>query len=461
MRHFSARTRLLAAVTVTLLILAAVPGTGARAEEIYPTCTQDGYLLFHQPDGTVQLHRNRPAAGHSFGPWELDPALGTGLHTCQVCGTWERVDLKAEGIPALFLTGDLSGIGPDAPARVRAELYGLDRTDDAFSCGAFLSLLASSGENAKKSYVLSLFRDSDGKRPFEYAFSGWPVAYRYVLSARAEDPSAVRGMIGAALWREMAASRAETPERLQMLPLRGVPDGFPVTVWLNDVFLGLYTLELPKDERLYGMYRGERAAAVSAGAADPDSGTVFCASEDRQWIAGALQQLDDAAAQSGDAAFDAAVSGCLDVEGAVDYLLLRWTLGLNGADGGLLLTYGNQWTPVPDGMENGLQGAYAAGLPEAAGEGLSADTGSALWDRLTARQAGRLKERYLALRETVLSEVHIVALIEEMTGSIPAAAYAMDEMMNPVRLSAQEDKAQMLLWVHERLALMDAVLGGM
>ena len=61
----------------------------------------------------------------------------------------------------------------------------------------------------------------------------------------------------------------------------------------------------------------------------------------------------------------------------------------------------------------------------------------------------------------MLSEVHIAALIEEMTGSIPAAAYAMDEMMNPVRLSAQEDKAQMLLWVHERLALMDAVLGGM
>ena len=72
----------------------------------------------------------------------------------------------------------------------------------------------------------------------------------------------------------------------------------------------------------------------------------------------------------------------------------------------------------------------------------------------------RVTERYQALRQTLLTEEHILSVLDGQMGRIPAAAYALNAQLNPGDFSDQEERARIAAYLRSRLPLLDAAFGG-
>ena len=154
------------------------------------------------------------------------------------------------------------------------------------------------------------------------------------------------------------------------------------------------------------------------------------------------------------------------MHGAVDSYLLSAALGLTGDEVPVLLYYGAQRIPVLCGTENAF-GATADGfldpserLPRRTQNGWTSGTGSLLWDRLLQVFEERVTERYRELRQTVLSEDHILSVIDGRMEGISPAAYALNDLLTPGRPSAADERARIAAYLRERLPLLDAAFGG-
>ena len=460
--------------TALALMILCCPAFPARGEElIAPPCTQAGYALMRHPDGTVTARRYMPASGHAFGPWTFEEGGEEGFRVCAYCGTEERINVRKEGLPRLFLEEN-GGL-------FRASLEG---SLNDFSCEARI-LCAEKTESGLpgRTFDLQLLEDAAGEVPLEVTFPGWQTADRYTLTAGRTDPSAVRGLTAAALWREAVSSRENVPERLNMLPLLGGWDGFPVTVWLNGSYSGLYVLSPRVSGSLFGMYRDENAAvAVSAGSGADVlfRGSAFPAAQDGGWTlawegagkgqpAGSrLNQLIRYVMESDGPTFRNTLSRYLDVDAAVDAMLFSYALGLTGNGIQVMLTYGDRWIPSFCGTDD-VFGAEADGLsfrpasadlPTRTAGGWDSGTDNLLFERLLGAFEGRVTARYRLLRQTVLAQDHILSVIDGQMGRIPSAVYALNEGPASGALTAEEERARIMDYLRERLPLLDAAFGG-
>ena len=84
--------------------------------------------------------------------------------------------------------------------------------------------------------------------------NGWQREHKYVLKANYRDISQARNLIAASLWVDMVACRPNLFETLKRTSNYGAVDGFPVTVYHNRDYIGLYTMNLHIDDDLYQMY---------------------------------------------------------------------------------------------------------------------------------------------------------------------------------------------------------------
>ena len=463
---------------LAFMILQCLSPAAKGQEIIMPTCTQDGYAVMRGPDGTAGAVRYMPATGHSFGAWELDADTGECRHTCLVCGTEEVVSLREEGPARLTLS---TGETEDGGTGLTISLSGSGSDFEA------KGLLSAEGDGygylLPDRMTLRLYADDGMEQPLFHTFPGWSADFKYSLTAHPADPTAVRGLAVSALWRQMAASRSALPERLSMLPLRGGTDGFPVTVWLNGVFAGLYTLGPREDADLYGFFQDETAAAalcVGLGADtrfrentsfDPETGgwrLISAGAEGEQQAKNRINQMIRFIMVSDDSALRENLPSFLDVDGAVDALLLSAALGLTDSRFLTLLYYGDQLIPAVRAPENafgaedgGLAFRDAAeGLPKKDRDGWTSGTENLLFDRLVSVFGDRVISRYRQLRRATLTEENLSALLDGLMGAIPDAAYALDALNYPARPSAAEERSRIMTYLRQRLPLLDAAFGG-
>lgn len=460
---------------------------GNAVEELPPSCTETGYVMTYSADGTSVQVENLPALGHRYGEWVYDEAEGVRTRTCAACGFQERLRISSaseDDFPRLNLTGSMEGIGKKNRVVLDAEYVS---PEQSFRCCAITTLQGHSSIGyPKRNYTVRFYDDAQGEYKHKLCFENWNPEHKYILKANYADMSLCRNLVGAEIWRDMAASRAALSPRLAALPTRGAVDGFPVIVYLNDAFLGLYTLNLHKDEDLYGMVKGEQAAVVICNRQTMDEALFrapaqfaedyssdweieYCGTEDETWVRERFNALCDFVMNSTDAEFRDGLHAHLDVDAAVDYLIFIYALGLShsGAKDLVLLNYGDVWIPSAYDMDEtfGLradEGRYAAPeefLPEV-GDGVwDSGTGSLLWDRLLNAFTEEIRARYASLRRDVLCEAGLLDRVEAFTGAIPEAFYDMDSNLYPDRFVSDPDmKAQIQDYIGKRLTMLDRAL---
>ena len=305
---------------------------------------------------------------------------------------------------------------------------------------------------------------------------------KYILKANYVDASQCRNLISADIWADMCAARQSVPKELQNLSNYGSVDGYPVAVYVNDRFHGLFNMNLHKDDDLFRMEEGTQHAIMICNHGTAPEATFnaeaeftddspweveYCGTEDATWAKDGLNQLIQFVMTGDDATFREELSDYLDVDAAIDYLIALYALGLaNHTDQDLVLvSYGDVWIPSLYDMETafGLSEDGSIGydpsdfLPYRTDMGWYSDTGNLLWDRLLRNFADEICERYSILRSQILDPESICNRVVAFMDGIPTAIYEAEEAINSHPQSYEESRTQMLNYITQRIESLDEI----
>lgn len=259
------------------------------------------------------------------------------------------------GMPVLYLWGDKILSLKDKSKTLKNEVtysfpaYGVSGTVEKFKVQG-----ASSVGNPKKNYTLNLDND------FE-VFRGYGKNHKYVIKANYGDPSQALNAVGARLWGSIRDTHkhadtgilnangdqlvdskgnrivAETDPQLSIGGTYGAVDGFPIAVYINDQYWGLYTFNIPKDDWMAKMPKKSKdkyaiidtiwtpqgAFLKETNLKDDQMELQFCSTKDTTWAKDSVNELIRAVIASYNSVddFNKAVSPLLDIDSAIDYYI--------------------------------------------------------------------------------------------------------------------------------------------
>lgn len=391
---------------------------------------------------------------------------------------WEG-DLS--GIPVLRLEGDVTGVSKENPVLVTASYAGGDMTFDCFATIKWQG--NTSLQYEKKNYNIKLFKDAEQSSKNKVDL-GWGKESKYCLKANYIDFSQARNVVSAKLWGEVVKSREHCNPNLMELCNGGAVDGYPVMLFLNGVYQGLYTLNMPKDEWIWDSGIDDLQAAVVsdiASAATLFRGTTtlesgeweveYAVDDNEQAAIDSLNQMLAFVSENDGAAFVEGVDQYLDVDAAIDYMLCAYYMNLpdNYARNMVLLTYdGVQWIPsmydldASWGLHWGGETYYPADmmLPTVEADGSLTSGATLLWDRLLQNYPERVKARYAELRATILNETHVMAQFEVFQAKIPPVLFETETFIYPAAPSMDTNNlTQIRAFQQEHVTLLDQRMG--
>ena len=459
-----------------------------RVTVVPPSCTEAGYTLYESIEsGITTVHDEVPATGHQFGEWQEDPRSGGSQRVCKVCGYAEaRSSKPISSFPIVYLNGNTAGISKSE--RVTLE-FAFESEETSFSCYAYTTWQGHQTLNyPKKNYTIRLYDDEEISHKHKLSFNRWQYEHKYVLKANYRDISAVRNLIAADIWADMASARPHLYPMLLKTSHYGAVDGFPVAVYLNDEFHGLYNMNLHIDDDLYRM-TDQYDAVMIANSSEPEETRFFspalfidekdaweveyCGTgNDNQWAKDKLNELIGFVINSSDEEFRRDLGAYLDVNGAIDYLIFIYITGLdnNAAKDLVLLKYqgSDVWIPTVYDMERAFGLARDGEAYVAANEFLptenngvwDSNTNSLLWDRLLQNYTDEIRMRYRRLRTGILTTDALTERVREAISEIPPQYYNMDMETYPRCLLAELPEEQMTDYIQSRLPLLDMALLG-
>ena len=308
------------------------------------------------------------------------------------------IDAHAEryGLPVLYLydtiKGNILSLKDKSKTLKREVAYKFPR----FGIQGILEKIkvqgASSAGYPEKNYTLTFDQDFA-------AFEDYGRQNKYVIKANWTDFSQSKNVVGAQMWSKVRhlndgkniSSIVDDKGNYLLdnngnhivgitdpqLAIQGAGaiDGFPIAVYINNQFWGLYTFNIPKDAWMAKMPEKANYAILSAKAVTPqtefkaltnlDDGLSleFCGTDDDSWVKNSLNKLISIAMDSYDtaSAFDSKISSVLDIQSAIDYIV--YMLLIDGVDNinknYLLQTYnGEKWYFAAYDMDETLGWAW-------------------------------------------------------------------------------------------------------
>ena len=343
--------------------------------------------------------------------------------------TWKISKSKQKyDIPKVYFIGDMEGMKSKSDDRNIKVEY-----DDGLKkvkCYASIKVQGSSSlMYDKKNYTIKLFKDESHKNKLYYDF-GFGSQTKYCLKANWIDKTHARNIVSAKLGAELQ----KDSKRFVSSPNNGLIDGFPVEIYLNDEFLGLYTWNIPKDAWLWDLDEDdEKTTVVTFNSHNEQSQfkDIITNVEDALFdveVGNYSEDLKDNVNRlilfirdSTDDEFRQNFDKYLDKESSLNYVLMLYILnGVDNVDKNMMLvtydqklwypslydldtTFGTEW----DG-KNVIDYSF---IPE--------NGDSLLWNRFIDIFKDELTERYAYYRKANFSKEHIMSLFKEFKDKIP------------------------------------------
>lgn len=343
----------------------------------------------------------------------------------------------------------------------------------------------------KKNYTLSF--DS----PFELKTS-WGYQKKYVIKADWVDFSHMRNELGAWLWGRIRKTRLDEDNSLvdndgnvfvrtevtrlggEIRPQfamgmnYGAIDSYPVLVIINDIYHGLYSMTVPKDDWLAGMGNGNKEAIVSAeNRSEPtrfkehvhidDNGNLFgddfsmeyVTDENNQtWLVDSLNNLIDAIKTQTD------LDKHLDIESAIDYMILNITINnIDALDKNFLLNTwdGKTWSFAAYDMDATF-GNYWDGKSylKVDNAGIDNYKVSNLYKLIIENHTSELLARWNYLRNSVLADYELNCNLYNFATKIPAEVLSYERKRWPSRPGTITNNLNQISdWIRLRTAYLD------
>ena len=273
-----------------------------------------------------------------------------------------KFDATKYNIPVLYLYSDQINTLKDKKGSLKNEVkYLFPRYGIQGTCTNFKVQGASSATLPKKNWTLNLDQDVA-------LFPQYGLQHKYVVKANMSDFTQAKNVVSAKLWGNLRKTHiqnkdtiqdslgnyltdqsgnhivAETDPQLAIGGNVGSVDGFPICIYVNDEYWGLYTFNIPKDDWMAKMPKKQGYAIVDTiwspqGSFQKETNLKdgielqFCGTKDTNWVKDSINKLINACIGSYDDAnsFDSAIAPYLDLDSAIDYL--AFSILTNNVDG--------------------------------------------------------------------------------------------------------------------------------
>lgn len=358
-----------------------------------------------------------------------------------------------DDIPTIFISGTI----PDSKNYVSGELEYVSKTAK-FHAYTYIKLQGTSILRLpKKNYTVNLYSDENRSVKLNKEFKNWGFHNNFVLKADYNDILHARNVVGAKLWGKVVQSRNDyntLPEELKNSPNNGAIDGFPVKVYVDGKYNGLYNWTIPKCDWMVGM-NSANANHVLLSAEFNDNGDIIYQNNpcnfntlwdgNKDYFDVEFGTLNEELISSLNAVISAVINNdsvaleqSLDIKGAIDYFIFQEIiLGTDGlAKNMLLATYDmTKWYLSAYDMDstfdldwNGeILGWYNSDMPSTPYN----NEYSSLLTYIQKNYHNAYIERYTELRKSVLSYSSIIEEFEKHIGIFGEDVYIQDTAIYP------------------------------
>jgi hypothetical protein len=399
------------------------------------------------------------------------------------------VEPLADDIPKVFIEGAVPTDKVNK-TEVRAELRYISKSD-TFHAHIDIKLQGSSSlYYSKLNYTVKMYEDENRERKLKKSFKDWGhSSNKYVLKANFIDHSHARNIVCARLWDEVVSSRSDynsMPNELRNSPRNGAVDGFPIKLYYNGTYQGVYTWNIGKDDWMWGMDEDNASHVLLCGETN-DNGTftekaasfraLWSGTDGDNWsievgensdsVKNSLNALISCVMNTTDDEFKAQIGTYLDIPATLDYFLFSYvTCGIDSLAKNMLLgTYDLvKWIPGQYDMDSTF-GIHVDGKSFVSAERKCPEQYqeqfSLLWQRIKELYVDELKSRYDELRASVLSFSNIVTHFERFMDNIGSDLYAEDlTIYTDIPSGEKNDITQVRNFVRDRLAYVDKQFQG-
>lgn len=332
-------------------------------------------------------------------------------------------------LPKLYFEGPVDELTTKKEERTISVKY--ESLDINFNSYASIKLQGSSSLNyEKKNYNIKFYKDPELTEKLNVNL-GWGEENKYCLKANWIDKTHARNIVTA----KLTSSIQKKYNLLTNTPNYGEIDGFPIEIYLNKEFLGLYTLNIPKDDWMFNMDPDNENHLVFSGAgwnptnffqeeANFSDWEIEVGEENDESLI-KLNRLFNFIINSSDEEFKSKINEYLNLDSVLNYYVMTQYAELydNMSKNMLLVTYDGKiwyttlydldtsWGTSWDGKETLDHTAYI-------GPG-----DNNLFKRIEKNFSNELADRYFELRNSILTEENVMSEFIKFTNSIPTEVY--------------------------------------
>ena len=333
-------------------------------------------------------------------------------------------------IPKLHFEGDISGMEEKTDIRNISFVY--ENSNDTISGYAEIKPQGTSSlAYDKKNFTIKFYEDADHEDKLKID-AGWGEQYKYCLKANWVDRTHSRNVVTA----KLASQVAQKYDLLTQAPKNGLVDGFPIEIYNNGEFYGIYTFNIPKDAWQFNMDEDNPDHIVVGGETynptnlfqelpDFDSWEVEVGEADDATLE-KLTRMFDFVINSSDEEFRANFEEYLDLDAALNYYIMvdYCHLADNHGQNMLIATYdGMKWYLSLYDMDTSWGVRWNGGGLHRYDEELLDMSRNNLFARMEKCFGQELSDRYFELRETILNKEHVMNEFESFEDQIPAMSF--------------------------------------
>ena len=358
------------------------------------------------------------------------------------------VEPETEDIPKVFFVGT----APTSKAQDELPLT-MEYRSKTKTIKSYVTLKVQGDFSAgypKKNFNIKMFSDEARTEKLKCTFRNWSKTHKYCLKANWIDHTHARNVVNGRLWGQVVKSRSDYenyPTEYKESANSGAVDGFPIKVYINGVYQGIYTWNIRKDGSMFNMddETGIHSAliadgvnAVTAWRELPTIGNGDWTDELNDTVPDAVktsfQNAYSFVMNSTDEEFVANIENHFYLSSLIDYYIFIYSILMYGglAKSQTMFTYNaSKYLANIYDMDTTWalywNGASFINVETACPEGYEHTAGyNLLYERLVALFPDRIKERYAELRSTVLSDANIINEFERFMDVIGNDLYAED-----------------------------------
>ena len=432
-----------------------------------------------------------------LGKMTLDSVMITNAHSLKYCGIFTSPESKVDiyksvttedvGMPVI----DIGGALPTSKGNIKVVELTYESEELSFACTAEIKVQgASSAGYPKKNFNIKLLNEDGSKNKIKLQ-DGWGREHKYCLKANYIDYSQARNVVSGKIFGEIVKSRND---ELAGTPNGGAIDGYPILVYNNGVYQGLYTMNIPRDNWMFDMSHSDeknqaifmtetwnnavsfREISTSGFVLEYASNEDSLVDNDTQWAYDSILDLIEFVYENDGEDFKSGIHQYADIDKCIDSMIYTflicaddntsknilwvtldgkvWFSSMYDMDG----TWGMRWNGKIEFDENTTPISALAD-----GKGLAPERSKSslnlLWERIYVNYYDRVCQRYAELRQEILTIENITNYFEAFFNAIPdVVREAEKQKWTGVPTQDINHLNQILTFAKKRIEAMDKIL---